>query len=130
MLPLLSQRKNLILLKRAHGRWEGVNSNQAITRVQRAGCFPNKTSNQLSSHEDPHPYLPRAATAPMELLSTERLVLLKKVSSVIFAKKVSRGELGPSLTRTIVWGRGEQQQQFSMSKVNPYPAENTFFSSH
>lgn len=128
-LPLLSQRKNLILLKGSSWEVRGSELQSSHNEGAESRLLPkqNKPSNQLSNHEDPHPYLPRAATAPMEIFSTERLFLLKKMPSLVFPKQVSRGELGPSLTRTIAWGKGEQHQQFSVSKLNPHPAENNFF---
>ena len=130
-------------LKAAHGRCEGVNSNQAIMRVQRASFFPNITNPVTTFQVIRSPPIPpkssNCSDGALQISDGE----LQHRMSFFFKKEstfpdlcqtsqrvVSRGELGPSLTRTIVWGRGEQHQQFSMSILNPHPAENTetFFS--
>lgn len=115
-----------------------MNSNQAIMRVQRAGFFPNKTNpiTIFQSIRSP-PITPKSSNRSDGDLQY-RMSVLKKESTFpdlyqTSQRVVSRGELGPSLTRTTAWGREEQQQQLSIDvNIEPTPSrkDKRHFSPH
>lgn len=130
-------------LKAAHGRCEGVNSNQAIMRVQRAGFFPNKTNQVTSFQVIMSPPIPpessncsdgalQISDGDLHRMSFSQ----KKAPSLIFTRQVkgwsAEANLGPA-SPELSLGEGENSSNNSqlMSILNPHPAENTetFFSS-
>lgn len=127
-LPLLSQRKNLILLKRAHGRWEGVNSNQAITRVQRAGCFPNKTK-QVTSFQVMR--IPTHTSQEQQLLqwsSSAQNVLFywRKYLPWSLPNKSAEASLGPASPEPL-FGEGENSSNNSRCQKWTHIQQKTLF---
>lgn len=131
-------------LTAAHGRCKGVNSNQAIMRVQRAGFFPNKTNPVTIFQAIRSPPIPpkssNCSDGALQISDGDlqyRMSVLKKESTSpdlyqTSQRVVSRGELGPSLTRTTAWGR-EQQQQLSIDvNIEPTPSrkDKRLFSPH
>lgn len=116
-------------LQAAHGRREGVNSNQPIMRAQRAGFFPNKTNPVTSFQVIRNPLIPPKSTAGLWWRSSaQNVVFFEKESTFpdlhqTSQRVVSRGELGSSLSRTIASGRAGQHQQFSINvNIEPTPS--------